>query len=196
MDCTILFSYNVSEEINQRRMICMRIGKRLSELRKKHGFTQEQLADRLGTTRQAVSKWESEKSNPDLDYVIQMGKIFGVSMDYLLLGTEPAFPDPKSSNVNNSQNGVPAPKRRKTAYLLSLCFGALILLLCPLFATLYRNHISGYAPALTDPYLYLNQWPLLGVKLLGILSSITGAAGLAWPLLLGTYHQVCKNWKE
>ena len=69
----------------------MRIGKRLSELRKKHGFTQEQLADRLGTTRQAVSKWESEKSNPDLDYVIQMGKIFGVSMDYLLLGTEPAF---------------------------------------------------------------------------------------------------------
>ena len=70
----------------------MDIGQRIMDLRKKRGMTQEHLAEVLGTTRQAVSKWESGKSAPDLDYAIAMGKYFGVSMDYLLLGVEEKLP--------------------------------------------------------------------------------------------------------
>lgn len=53
-------------------------------LRKKAGWSQEELANQLGVTRQSVSKWESAQSIPDLDKVIQLSRIFEVSTDYLL----------------------------------------------------------------------------------------------------------------
>lgn len=52
--------------------------------RKRAGWSQEELAERLGVTRQSVSKWESAQSLPDLDKILQMSRIFGVSTDYLL----------------------------------------------------------------------------------------------------------------
>ena len=83
----------------------MAIGQRISELRKKNGLTQEQLAEELGTTRQAISKWESEKSSPDIDSVIRMGTLFDVSMDYLLLGEDKLdkthSPDPLPSTTSS-----------------------------------------------------------------------------------------------
>lgn len=53
-------------------------------LRKKNGWSQEQLAEQLDISRQSVSKWESGASIPDLDKIIKMSNIFGVSTDYLL----------------------------------------------------------------------------------------------------------------
>ncbi len=53
--------------------------------RKKNGWSQEELADKLGVSRQAVSKWESAQSIPDLKRIIQMAQVFNVSTDYLLL---------------------------------------------------------------------------------------------------------------
>ena len=52
--------------------------------RKKLGLSQEELADKLDVSRQAVSKWESAQSTPDLNRILMMSKIFGVSTDYLL----------------------------------------------------------------------------------------------------------------
>lgn len=52
--------------------------------RKKNGWSQEELADQLGVSRQSVSKWEGAQSVPDLQKIIQMSQIFGVSTDYLL----------------------------------------------------------------------------------------------------------------
>lgn len=52
--------------------------------RKKNGWSQEQLAEQLDVSRQSVSKWESAQSIPDLNRIIQMASIFGVSTDYLL----------------------------------------------------------------------------------------------------------------
>lgn len=86
----------------------MGVGKRIAELRKKQGLTQEQLAEMLSTTRQAVSKWESEKSTPDIVYVISMGKIFGVSMDYLLLGMEPAVSQAEARNGGQNKERPPS----------------------------------------------------------------------------------------
>lgn len=58
-------------------------------LRKKKGLSQEELADKLGVSRQAVSKWESRQSLPDLDNIIAISNFFDVTTDYLLKGTRP-----------------------------------------------------------------------------------------------------------
>ena len=53
-------------------------------LRKKAGWSQEELADQMNVTRQSVSKWEGAQSVPDLEKMIRLSKLFGVSTDYLL----------------------------------------------------------------------------------------------------------------
>ncbi len=64
------------------------IGKNIKRLRKEHKMTQEQLAEKLGISTQAVSKWEQETTSPDLSQIIPLTSIFGVSAD-LLLGITP-----------------------------------------------------------------------------------------------------------
>ena len=57
---------------------------KLMDLRKKNGWSQEELAEKLNVSRQAVSKWESAQSVPDMSRIIQLSELFGVSTDYLL----------------------------------------------------------------------------------------------------------------
>lgn len=57
---------------------------KLIALRKQHGLSQEQLAEKLNVSRQSVSKWEGAQSIPDINKIIQLSQIFGVSTDYLL----------------------------------------------------------------------------------------------------------------
>ena len=52
--------------------------------RKKNGWSQEELAEKLNVSRQAVSKWEGAQSIPDLQRIVAMAELFGVSTDYLL----------------------------------------------------------------------------------------------------------------
>lgn len=67
----------------------MNIADRIQTLRKSRGISQEELADKIGVSRQAVSKWESEQSSPDLDKVLLLSDYFDVTTDYLLKGIEP-----------------------------------------------------------------------------------------------------------
>lgn len=67
----------------------MNLADRIQSLRKAKGISQEQLADQIGVSRQAVSKWESEQSTPDLDKIILLSDFFEVTTDYLLKGIEP-----------------------------------------------------------------------------------------------------------
>ena len=62
----------------------MILADKLIENRKKCGWSQEELADKLGVSRQSVSKWESAQAVPDMKKIVQMSKEFGVSTDYLL----------------------------------------------------------------------------------------------------------------
>lgn len=62
----------------------MILADKIIDLRKKNGWSQEELASQLGVSRQSVSKWESGQSIPDLDRILKMSTIFGVSTDYLL----------------------------------------------------------------------------------------------------------------
>lgn len=66
----------------------MTLGGKLSKLRKENNYTQEQLADILGVSRQAISKWESNITYPETDKLIRMSELFDCSLDYLLKDTE------------------------------------------------------------------------------------------------------------
>ena len=62
----------------------MILADKIIRLRKKNGWSQEELADKMNISRQAVSKWESAQTIPDLEKILQLGSIFGVTTDYLL----------------------------------------------------------------------------------------------------------------
>ncbi|MDE7176472.1 MAG: helix-turn-helix domain-containing protein [Lachnospiraceae bacterium] len=63
----------------------MTFGEKLYQLRKRHGFSQEALAEKLNTTRQAVSKWENNNGYPETEKIILLAKLFQVSLDDLLM---------------------------------------------------------------------------------------------------------------
>lgn len=86
----------------------MNIADRIQYLRKQKGYSHEELADKVGVSRQAVSKWESEQSTPDLEKVITMSELFEVTTDYLLKGIEPIPKD------------VIQPKKKPNASIFSI----------------------------------------------------------------------------
>ena len=62
----------------------MTLGEKIARQRRELNYTQEQLADILGVSRQSISKWESDIAYPETDKLIELGKLFDCSMDYLL----------------------------------------------------------------------------------------------------------------
>ena len=87
----------------------MILADKIIELRKKEGWSQEELAEKLSVTRQSVSKWEGAQSIPDLDKVVQMSRLFGVTTDYLLKD-ELEIAEPTMTNADDRQ----PPLRRVT----------------------------------------------------------------------------------
>ena len=69
----------------------MILADKIITLRKKNGWSQEELAEKVGVSRQAISKWESAQSVPDLDKILRMSEIFGVTTDFLLKDTMPLW---------------------------------------------------------------------------------------------------------
>ena len=102
------------------------LGRKLYELRKKYGLSQEGLAERLGVSRQAVSKWECGESLPDTDNLITISKMYGVSLDELVGNTvtqdwDTAYGDEEDDGFSDkeievievvSQDGNPIGKKR------------------------------------------------------------------------------------
>ena len=62
----------------------MILADKIIDLRKKNGWSQEELAEKLQVTRQSISKWEGAQSTPDLNKILAMSQLFGVTTDYLL----------------------------------------------------------------------------------------------------------------
>lgn len=90
----------------------MTTGQKIYEARKKAGMTQEELADRLGVSRQAVSKWESDAAFPETEKIIELCKLFSLSADELLLGAENApreNGDVPNGDAVREQSGEKAP---------------------------------------------------------------------------------------
>jgi len=81
------------------------IANRLVQLRKQNGYSQEALAEKLGISRQAVSKWERAEASPDTDNIILLARLYGVSLDELLQ-TEDEIPRPEPEEVMESEGNT------------------------------------------------------------------------------------------
>lgn len=82
----------------------MTLGEKLSKLRKENNYTQEKLADVLGVSRQAISKWESNLTYPETDKLVRMSKLFHCTTDYLLLDEDGMETD--KEQIVSEQNAV------------------------------------------------------------------------------------------
>lgn len=120
----------------------MTIGIKIQTLRKQRGMSQEQLAEALGVSRQAVSKWESEQSVPDIDKIIAICDFFGVTTDYILRDAELTQSQPEATevytynNINETEK-EDTEKRKKSALLLAIAIMLYILCVIPVF--LFEN---------------------------------------------------------
>ena len=93
----------------------MTMGERITALRKGRGMTQEALAEKLGVTRQSVSKWELDQATPETGFAVALCDLFGVSLDYLIRGVEP--PEEPTVTAVQAEESRPAeaPPRRKAS---------------------------------------------------------------------------------
>lgn len=117
-------------------------------LRKKAGWSQEELAEQLSVSRQSVSKWEGAQSIPDMEKIVQMSRLFGVSTDYLLKDeieestpTTDAAPE-KLRRVTMEDAADYLAKRRADAPKI-----ALATMLC-VFSPILLLFLGGFAPSL------------------------------------------------
>ncbi len=92
----------------------MILAEKIMELRKKNGWSQEELAFQMDVSRQSVSKWESGASIPDLERILKLSQLFGVSTDYLLKEELEDLPA-SSPEISDSDNG----RRRVTMEVAS-----------------------------------------------------------------------------
>ena len=103
----------------------MILSEKIIMLRKKYGWSQEELAERLDISRQSVSKWESGASIPDLERIVSMSQLFGVTTDYLLKdemeeteftdGMTPEITEGKVITVEEANTFLEATKKIDTA---------------------------------------------------------------------------------
>lgn len=115
----------------------MILADKIAEERKKLGLSQEEFAEKLSVSRQAVSKWESAQSTPDLQKIVAMSELFSVSTDYLL--KDDATPDQAAFVTSDSDSPLRRVSIEEANAFLSVrkeqsktvSFGVLLCILCP-----------------------------------------------------------------
>lgn len=88
----------------------MTFGEKIQKLRKEAGLSQEEMAQQLGVSRQAVSKWERDSGYPETEKIIHMSRLFNVTLDYLL----------NEENSRRNQDGAPSRTEEEKGFYVSL----------------------------------------------------------------------------
>ena len=143
----------------------MILAEKIINLRKKNGWSQEELAEKLGVTRQSISKYEGAQSIPDLDKILKLSEIFGVTTDYLIkdeLEEEEYAPSQMHENESESDRSVHKVTMEmaneylqiidwsagKTAFATMLCIlSPIVLLMLGAMSEMPNYHISENATA-------------------------------------------------
>lgn len=110
----------------------MSIGKRIYQLRKNKSFSQEYIAEKVGVSRQAVSKWEQDQTAPDTYNLIALAELFNVSVEYLATGKTHNTPDEQMSALTQAKHYSFGTK--KIIGFILICTGLLSLILGVLFS--------------------------------------------------------------
>lgn len=167
----------------------MTIGEKILNLRKARGWSQEELAERIGVSRQAVSRWESDSAKPDADKIIAICDLFGVSADYLL----------RDIAAGLEQEQQPFAAAEGTVHKpwfswLTAAFGGITLFVLRILASVNRTHISpvfeasangGPEVMVSSGYYtgfsyYVENNGLEWLVWLASIALITGASGIIW----------------
>lgn len=122
----------------------MEFGNRLYELRKKKGLSQEELGNKLNVSRQTVSKYELGEAIPDMEKLVMLSDLFGISLDELVLGIKPETPSPapkpflaaQLESLAAEENKVRARKARKILLIALIVIFAIDLLSLVIFLIL------------------------------------------------------------
>ena len=103
----------------------MTLGNRLQRLRQRQGLSQDALAEKLGVSRQAVSKWERDEAVPEVEKLLRLSELYGVSLDELVKGdaTQSA---PQAESQGESQAEPAASRRERPVWEESLQWGGLL----------------------------------------------------------------------
>lgn len=143
----------------------MILADKIINLRKKNGWSQEELAEKLGVTRQSISKYEGAQSIPDLDKILKLSEIFGVTTDYLIkdeLEEEEYAASQMQENESESDRSVHKVTMEmaneylqiidwsagKTAFATMLCIlSPIVLLMLGAMSEMPNYHISENAAA-------------------------------------------------
>ena len=115
----------------------MILAEKIMEERKKNGWSQEDLADKLGVSRQSVSKWESAQSIPDLNRILEMSRLFNVSTDYLLKDEQDRPTSQASEDSGKELRKVSMEEantflKENDSFAKKIATGSMICTLCPI----------------------------------------------------------------
>jgi transcriptional regulator with XRE-family HTH domain len=110
----------------------MDIGLKIKQLREENGLSQDRLAEKLHVTRQAVSKWESGKGCPDIENIIGISDVFGVSLDELV------------KNSKGVEDKIVTDSSSKKWHILVIVFLISILVYIASFAVTHKIYMVGF----------------------------------------------------
>lgn len=177
----------------------MTLGEKLQKLRKARGWTQEELAEKVGVSRQSLSKWESDGALPDTANVIVLADLFGVTTDYLL--REEVQSDPAAPVASTPAASLHSPQKAglSAAFVLGC-----ILLVLGILVWLSFNIMSSI-----DPWVaYVDDMKYIGVQgyirshnvefpyYAGIATIFIGAGIIAYPCLRRWIRRLVKHFAE
>lgn len=114
----------------------MTLGEKIQSLRSAQGLSQEGLSERLGVSRQAISKWELDKTVPEVRYIVELSDLFQVTTDYLLKDGEKKTPLPEIQTSALPKD----PPRAKAACLILGC-GNMVLTVLLMFSVFKHSFL-------------------------------------------------------
>lgn len=177
----------------------MTLGEKLQKLRKARGWTQEELAEKVGVSRQSLSKWESDSALPDTANVIVLADLFGVTTDYLLReASHSDTPTPIDASSAPAVVQLIQPQKKAppgallTGYIL-LALGLTVFLGLVLLSNIFPVSVArgdGYVSGVNG---FLLAYNLRNVYHLSLLSILIGIIVIIVYLTLGRWVNRCKT---
>ena len=178
----------------------MTLGERICARRTALGVSQDKLAEQLEVSRQSVSKWETDASVPDLDKLIRLSELFGMSLDELVKGEAPAPAEQETAKPEHPAEPVPGTNSGKMARLILggalITCGLVMVVLVMLLNGSSLELLIGGCLALAGLILLLPPagrlialWALWGLIVLVLMPRATGIRP-AW-IFSSTLYQLC-----
>ena len=130
----------------------MCFSEKLVRLRKSRGLTQENLAERLGVSRQAVARWEAGETTPELKTLIGICEVFGVSADYLIHDGYDSDEDIPVVREKSEEIQAGLEKERRTHLIAAICFA--VAAFCTIIGIVLSRHPAQLALSCFSVSLY------------------------------------------